>query len=267
MKLKVKELKQIIQEALNPHGLDGFRKSENFKAQVESIINTLNEFSSKTPVGFFDAYNNEYDVDFYKSFHDFYEGVSEVYNNLFKTGGEVHVGEKGSSQNIEHDSELKEEEPTQEFEEDEREFQVESKKRKRLGEGWQTLNSSPLFQLERNYLNKHASEYYILKFRDENEEYSDDREYVGNDYDKAIEKYNEYTKVVPRESKIIEGAEPDLASWEQEKVESYWETFKKNHKSWEDKVSAVSKFSSNPEAFVSALEKRATGEIADKGDK
>jgi len=173
MKLKLRELKKIIKEAISEQGLDAFRKSDGFKNHLESIITALNEFSAKTPVGFFDVYRNEYETDFYKSFHDFHEGLKEVYDNLFTSGGEMHVAQKTDDVNIEQNIE---------------------------------------------------------------------------------------------ESKQYGGAEPDFASWPKEKAEKYWETLKKNHKSFEDKVKAVSSFASNPESFVNALEKKATGELSNKKD-
>ena len=103
MKVKLGELKNIIQEVVKEHSLDPFRKSEGFKKHLESIINSLNEFSSKTPVGFFDAYKREQEVDFYKSFHDFYEDVNEVYGSLFGSSGQIaHVGEKSVESNVEN---------------------------------------------------------------------------------------------------------------------------------------------------------------------
>jgi len=177
MKLKIKDLRKIIKEAVKEHGLDGFRKSEGFKAQLEAIMNTLSEFSSKTPVGFFDAYNKEFDVDFYKTFHDFHETVGEAYNNLYGSPGaaEVHVGNVKPAQTAE------------EGEEDT--ANVEQK--------------------------------------------------IG-------------------ESVAYRGAEPDLDSWSKKKIEDYWDTFKKNYKSEEAKLSAASTFTSNPEQFLLDLEARAT---------
>jgi hypothetical protein len=193
MKLKVRELKQIIKETIKLQGLDGFRRSESFKSQLESILNTLNEFSGKTPVGFFDAYNKEYEVDFYKSFHDFYEGVSEVYDNLFKTGREVHVGDKEDSGNIES-----------------------------------TVKTN-------------------------SDELKTDNEQLPEEMERDVQ-----------ESKVNEGAEPDLASWGKDRIENCWDTLKKDYKTRDAKISALSKFTSNPETFLNALEKRATGENSKK---
>lgn len=59
-------------------------------------------------------------------------------------------------------------------------------------------------------------------------------------------------------SKPYGGEKPDFDSWPQERIKKYWETLSKKHKTFESKVEAVSSFADNPEAFIAALEKRAT---------
>ena len=55
------------------------------------------------------------------------------------------------------------------------------------------------------------------------------------------------------------GGEPDFESWSNERCKSYWNTLKKNHPSWDDKIKAVGKFTDNPAAFLSTIQKRASG--------
>ena len=247
MKLKIKDLRKIIKEAVKEHGLDGFRKSEGFKAQLEAIMNTLSEFSSKTPVGFFDAYNKEFDVDFYKTFHDFHETTSEAYSNLYGSPGasEVHVGNVKPAQTAE------------EGEEDT--ANVEQK----IGESKE--DGDRLTRDDMNYGTaircKEHPEWgnFIVK-----DHYYDNTWNIARggsqrtlDFAEA-EKHWELASKDVLESKVYGGAEPDLDSWSKKKIEDYWDTFKKNYKSEEAKLSAASTFTSNPEQFLLDLEARAT---------
>jgi len=72
---------------------------------------------------------------------------------------------------------------------------------------------------------------------------------------------DEYRKLLEeKKSKAYGGKKPDFSSWTPSRIKKYWKTFSEHYPTFDEKVKALKRHPkiTDPEGFVSTLEKKAT---------